>query len=707
MEVVKFIDRFNDSFRILALTATPGSDVESVQKVIDGLDIARTEIRTEESIDIRDFVHTRNVELQIFDNSDEMHMSLELFGHAIRPLMNKLNTQNAYWGKDPTTITAYGLTIARQQWMKSDAGRKAAQATKGMVNGVFNVLASLAHGLELLKFHGIGPFFAKLTSFQNDVLDGNSRGKYAAQIASDEHFKKLMNRLRTWVGNPDFVGHPKLSYLKTVVLNHFMDADKGRGAAGGRPPSDTRIMIFVHYRDSAEEVTRVLRRHEPMVRPHVFVGQSSAKGSEGMDQKTQLDIIDKFKKGTYNTLVATSIGEEGLDIGEVDLIVCYDSSASPIRMLQRMGRTGRKRAGKIVLLLMRGKEEESYVKAKDNYEKMQEKIARGSDFNYHEDRSPRILPREVNPRVDKRQVEIPLENTQPGLPEPRRGKGRKPKMPPKKFHMPDGVETGFTFLGSGSKSDGRRVAASISKTQPAPVLDQHITPLPPLAQVLLSPADEDELDQRFCNIGGDTAQFVQRPRLDRYPKFQRVLQQVRSICHGQVTRSLVRAFHDMHDNAKYRALPNLSQAVLCDLSSDGEQEHADPLPSLSTNGDPGTQSSGMVAPLGVGSAESGELEGIMPLHTTEALADQDQEDEEPVSLHDPSFKRLETQFYVSQQSVRDEGNAEEELPDFDEMVRAKKSRTEVVVGGNDTRRQAQRRRRIVDDDDDDDDDSDV
>ena len=32
-------------------------------------------------------------------------------------------------------------------------------------------------------------------------------------------------------------------------------------------------------------------------------------------------------------LVATSIGEEGLDIGEVDLIVCYDASASPIRMV--------------------------------------------------------------------------------------------------------------------------------------------------------------------------------------------------------------------------------------------------------------------------------------------------------------------------------------------------------------------------------------
>lgn len=40
-----------------------------------------------------------------------------------------------------------------------------------------------------------------------------------------------------------------------------------------------------------------------------------------------------FQKGEYNVLVATSIGEEGLDIGDVDLIVCYDSHSSPIRMV--------------------------------------------------------------------------------------------------------------------------------------------------------------------------------------------------------------------------------------------------------------------------------------------------------------------------------------------------------------------------------------
>lgn len=59
-------------------------------------------------------------------------------------------------------------------------------------------------------------------------------------------------------------------------------------------------------------------------------------------------------------MVTTSIGEEGLDIGFVDLIVFYDSQTSPIRLVQRSGRTGRTRDGKIIILLNEGREEAIY-----------------------------------------------------------------------------------------------------------------------------------------------------------------------------------------------------------------------------------------------------------------------------------------------------------------------------------------------------------
>ncbi|OAP57706.1 fanconi anemia group M protein [Fonsecaea erecta] len=544
VEVVKFLRRFNSSFRVLALTATPGKDVEKVQEVIDGLGIARVEIRTEESLDIREFVHRRNVEIQVFENSEEITMSLEMLSAALQPLLNKLHSQGASWGKDPRMITLFGLKKAWERWQSSEAGRRAQHSVKGMVRAISTTLMSLAHNIELLKYHGIGPFYHKMKLFADEASSG---GKYAKQIVDDDNFKKLMVRLRGWINNPDFIGHPKLSYLKTVVLNHFMDAGESASGSHSTGSSGTRIMIFTHYRDSAEEIVRVLSRHGPMIRAHVFVGQSGTKGgSEGMDQKTQLNVIKQFKAGKYNTIVATSIGEEGLDIGEVDLIVCYDCSKSPIRMLQRMGRTGRKRAGNIVLLMMRGKEESDFAHSEDNYQKMQEKIASGREFNFHEELSVRIVPKELIPAVDKRVIEIPIENTQPGSAEPSRRKARKAKKPPKKFHMPDGVETGFTFLGKGKK---KTTATTKEKTSNPPEArnDRDVATLPPLKDVLLSELEERLLEDRYVRLAGVEDEYIQCVRFDAYPDQQRILGKTDAVKHSRTTKTLVKAFEAMRD----------------------------------------------------------------------------------------------------------------------------------------------------------------
>ncbi|KAI9367017.1 hypothetical protein BJX61DRAFT_530340 [Aspergillus egyptiacus] len=533
VEVVKFLRRFNQSFRVLALTATPGSTIESVQAVIDGLDISKVEIRTEQSLDIREYVHSRNTDIQTFQNSDEMILCMDLLSNTLQPLVDDLRNLNAYWGRDPMALTPFGLTKARQQWMLSDAGRNSPMGLKGKVNAIFTALASMAHGIDLLKYHGITPLYRHLLHFQSNT-DGQKGGKYQRQIVQNENFRKLMNYLGPWTKNPEFIGHPKLEYLKQVVLNHFMDA--GEGTA-------TRVMIFVHFRDSAEEVTRVLKRYEPMIKPHVFVGQSSAKGSEGMGQKTQLDIVQKFKKGIYNTIVATSIGEEGLDIGEIDLIVCYDSSASPIRMLQRMGRTGRKRAGNIVLLLMQGKEEENYLKAKDNYERMQQLIASGTQFTFHDDRSPRILPAGLKPVPDKRHIDIPDENKAGDLPEPKKRKGKVPKKPPKQFHMPDNVETGFTRA---SNLAGTSKTKPKMKERPRRVPTPEPVPVPDLEDVLLTPAQQKELERHYQDVGGTSPQFIRYPRSDAFPGLQAVQRPTKLVRHGSLTRRVIGALQRMN-----------------------------------------------------------------------------------------------------------------------------------------------------------------
>ncbi|MCJ1387482.1 3'-5' DNA helicase [Xylographa bjoerkii] len=555
VEVVKFLRRFNTSFRVLALTATPGASVEAVQEVIDGLGISRVEIRTEESLDIRQYVHSRRIDSVIFEYSEEITMVMDLFAKALQPLLNKLLGMNAYWNRDPMALTPYGCTTARQQWMASDAGRKAHMGVKGMVNTIFSLLASLSHAIELLKFHGIGPFYHKLVDFRSEITSGEKSSKYKKEINESEHFNKLMTRVGTWISDKDFIGHPKLEHLQSVVLNHFLDAGDGKGAVAGVSPASTRIMVFAHYRDSAEEVARVLRRNEPMIRPHVFVGQATSKGSEGMDQKKQLDIIAKFKSGVYNTLVATSIGEEGLDIGEVDLIVCYDASASPIRMLQRMGRTGRKRAGNIVMLLMKGKEEDNFAKAKDNYAKMQEMIAAGTRFEYHENLSPRIVPRDIQPVVDKRMVEIPFENTQSDLPEPKK-RGRPPKRPPKKFHMPDGVRRGFTKASriddddDDNNNDDEEKERKQLPRQRARVHILEQEPLPSLESVLLTTYQQRDLERNYLDVGGDTQQVVAAPRMDAFPSLQRILRPSKHVGHGRKTKRMVNMLSTLHSSAE-------------------------------------------------------------------------------------------------------------------------------------------------------------
>jgi ERCC4-related helicase len=561
VQVVSFLRRFNNSFRVLALTATPGADVEGVQKVIDGLDISRIEIRTEHSLDISPFIHQRTVEKHVFPNSDEMQMCMELYSQALQPCVNKVAGLNAFYSKNPLDITPFGCVTARQKW-NQEAGRHAQQGQKSMVQAVFTILGSISQGIELLKFHGIKPFYVKMKEFKDS--QAGSKSKYRKEICDSEAFKKLMVRLQTWTSNENFIGHPKLDFLQQVILDHFVKA--ADGAAPDGVESQTRIMVFAHFRDSAEDIVRVLKKHQPMIRPRVFVGQSTGKNSEGMDQKEQLDVIEKFKKGTFNTLVATSIGEEGLDIGEVDLIICYDSKASPIRMLQRMGRTGRKRQGKIIMLQMEGKEERDATKAKDNYEKMQELIAEGSRFVFHDEISRRILPRDVQPVVDMKAVEIPPENSQADwLPEPKKKRGRAPKKPAKKFHMPDGVLTGFV---TAARMDEEIVPKARGKKTPIVYPSEEVYQLPPLESVFLDDTAASDLEIRYQTVFDEdvigalnlSAHADQQRQISRTHLFRQ---------HGRTTQSFVatlQRMHNMDDDSIEKLQSNLGGANCTSMS---------------------------------------------------------------------------------------------------------------------------------------------
>ena len=115
----------------------------------------------------------------------------------------------------------------------------------------------------------------------------------------------------------------------------------------------------------------------------------------------------KFREGGYNTLVATCVGEEGLDIGEVDLIVCFDAAKSPIRLVQRLGRTGRRRSGRIVVIVSEGKEEQIYNKSQSSKKSIHKAIREGcKKLDFFLQRCPRMVPRHINPQPHKMHMTV-------------------------------------------------------------------------------------------------------------------------------------------------------------------------------------------------------------------------------------------------------------------------------------------------------------
>ena len=372
--VVREVSEMNRNFRILALSATPGADVSTVQDVVNNLRIGRIEIRTEESMDIRQYTHNREKEIIVVPLGDQITAIQKMFCvDILQPTLSRLKRCQAFYNGDPMQVNGYTLLAARGAWRQKTAptmDRKAA----GSIERDFALLISLYHAFDLLVKHGITPFHNYLADLIRMDPDGACKNAgVRKELMSNPGFDKMMQYISTCMRDPVYMGHPKIGRLENIVLSHFLEHNEQQTGVAEDSARQTRVMIFSEYRDSVEEIVKILNRHAPLLRVMQFVGQASKNG-KGFSQKEQLEVIEKFQNGDFNVLVATSIGEEGLDIGDIDMILCFDSQSSPVRMLQRMGRTGRKRDGKIVVLLSEGKEQQKYNKTQSQYKAIQKAI---------------------------------------------------------------------------------------------------------------------------------------------------------------------------------------------------------------------------------------------------------------------------------------------------------------------------------------------
>ncbi|XP_063238745.1 uncharacterized protein LOC134540141 [Bacillus rossius redtenbacheri] len=381
-QVLKLLDMFNTQYRVLALSATPGSDLLAIQQVLRNLKISRVELRSEDSADVRPYTHQRSVQLVVVQQDARL---LRLRGHLLDLINDRLRPLRSHGALSVQSdqLSKYTLMKLRESWRRSKASRLDRQ-TRGRLEADFAAGMSLCHALELLYGHGA----RVLLSFLEGLV-----GKPGPHMDAAGRLQALLEEVqRELDAQPEAHSHPKLRRLEELVLEHFQAAERA-----GTP---TRAIVFSQFRDSVMEICGLLRKHRPLVRPTQFIGQLRP-GHGGQTQKQQLEAVRQFCGGGHNTLVATCVGEEGLDIGEVDLIVCFDTS-NCVRMKQRMGRTGRKRAGRILMLLTAGKEHQKYLKSVHQTKTINNHMLRLDNLEpFLWPHSPRMVPSDVVPQCQK------------------------------------------------------------------------------------------------------------------------------------------------------------------------------------------------------------------------------------------------------------------------------------------------------------------
>lgn len=176
-----------------------------------------------------------------------------------------------------------------------------------------------------------------------------SSTRYKRELLLNPEWKNILEMTESAVeGLAATSGHPKIEMLKTIIQKHFAEKQ------------DTRVMIFTQYRDSVQFVFPPSRSHLTLILAHthtqrdfrtsqvpsrassrVFCGPihgeiwnwHQAKGPTQHHSRllllllllpfplTALSNAQKFRGGEFNVLVATIIGEEGLDIGAFPLVL--------------------------------------------------------------------------------------------------------------------------------------------------------------------------------------------------------------------------------------------------------------------------------------------------------------------------------------------------------------------------------------------------
>lgn len=100
--------------------------------------------------------------------------------------------------------------------------------------------------------------------------------------------------------------------------------------------NDTRILVFVERRFTAERLCRSLAEHEDTreLNPSYLIGNTAG----DFPRELQQEVLKKFRNGESKLLVATSVAEQGMDVASCGVVVCFDGIKSLKSIIQSRGR---------------------------------------------------------------------------------------------------------------------------------------------------------------------------------------------------------------------------------------------------------------------------------------------------------------------------------------------------------------------------------
>ena len=310
---------------ILGMTASPGSNTEKVEEICNRLGVARIQLRTSEDNMLSEHLANLDIEelkVRVPDEIRELAEPLVRWQESIVERERRLGRYVM-----PGAVTHRGLANAMER------------ANLAVRRGQSDAYGSMSRiGLAMSLHHLINHLLCQGLAAAREFLDRKETGEDAGKkntrnLLRDSRIRSLRDSLAEM---PE--SHSKVGAVRRLVRERI------------RRDSESRIIVFATYRDTVSALETALLNLKD-VRPIQFIGQSKRGSGTGLTQKQQVERIGSFRSGEGNVLIATSVGEEGLDIPTADLVIFYEPVASEIRTIQRRGRTGRQRDGDVVVLI--------------------------------------------------------------------------------------------------------------------------------------------------------------------------------------------------------------------------------------------------------------------------------------------------------------------------------------------------------------------